>query len=41
MKRFDAFKKTYKGKTQNAGFKIGGWFIPLLAIAAIFIILDE
>ena len=41
MKRFDKYKQTYKGQTQNAGFRIGGWFIPLLAIAAIFIILDE
>jgi hypothetical protein len=41
MKRFDLFKKTFKGSTQKAGFKIGTWFIPLLAIAAIFIILDE
>lgn len=40
-KRFDNYKKTFKGGTKQAGFKFNNWFIPLAMIAAIIIIFDE
>jgi len=40
-KRFDLYKKTFKGNVKEAGFNFRNWFIPLTIIAAIFIIFEE